>query len=49
MSCDEEHCSSIILSVVAKCRVEIFDDVDVFVTEYQFGASRTISEPGFLI
>ena len=37
MSRDEEHCSSIILSVVAKCRVKIFVDVDVFVTEYQFG------------
>ena len=43
MSRDEVHCSSIILSVVAECSVKIFDDVDVFVTECQFGVSRTIS------
>ena len=43
MSRDEVHCSSIILSVVAECSVKIFDDSDVFVTECQFGVSRTIS------
>ena len=32
MSRDEVHCSSIILSVVAKYSVKMFDDVDVFVT-----------------
>ena len=29
--------------VVAECSVKPFDDVDVFVTECQFGMSRTIS------
>ena len=43
MSRDEVHCSSIILSVVADMGVKIFDDVDVFVTECQFGVSKTIS------
>ena len=36
MSRDEVHCSSVVLSVVAKCSVKIFDDVDVFAAECQF-------------
>ena len=43
MSRDEVHCSSIVLFVVAECSVKIIDDVDVFVTECQFGMFRTIS------
>ena len=43
MSRDEVHCSSLILSVVAECSVKIFDDVDAYLTECQFGVSRTIS------
>ena len=49
MSRDDVHCSSVILSVVAECSVKIFDDVDVFVAECQYGVSGTISYPGFLI
>ena len=49
MSRDEVNCCSVILSDVAECSVKILDDVDVFVTECQFGVSRTISQPGFLI
>ena len=43
MSRDEVHCSFVVLFVVAECSVKPFDDVDVFVTECQFGMSRTIS------
>ena len=43
VSRDEVNCSSIILSVVAECSVEVFDDVGVFVTEGQFGVSGTVS------
>ena len=37
------HYSSVILFVVAKCTVKVFDDVDVFATECHFGVSGTIS------
>ena len=43
MSRDEVHCSSVVVSVVTECNVKIFDDVNVFVTECQFGVSGTIS------
>ena len=43
MSCNEVNCSSVILSVVAECSVKVFDDLDVFVTECQFGVSGTVS------
>ena len=43
MSCDEVHCSSVVLFVVTECSVKSFDDFDVFVTECQFGMSGTIS------
>ena len=43
MSRDEVHCSSVVVSVIAACYVKTFEDVDVFVTECQFGVSRTIS------
>ena len=49
MSRDDVHCSSVILFVIAQCSVKIFDDVDVFVAECQFGVSGTISYPGFPI
>ena len=37
------HCSSVILFVVVKCTVKVFDDVDVFATECNFGVSGAIS------
>ena len=43
MSRDEVHCSSVVVSVVTECNVKTFEDVDVFVTEYQFGVPGTIS------
>ena len=43
MSRDEVYCSSVVVSVVAECCVKSFDDVDVFMTECQFGMSGTIS------
>ena len=43
MSRDEVHCSSVVLSVVTECNVKTFDDVNVLVTESQFGVSGTIS------
>ena len=43
MSRDEVHCSSVVVSVIAECYVKTFEDVDVFVTECQFGVSGTIS------
>ena len=43
MSRDEVHCSSVVLSVVTECNVKILDDVNVLVTECQFGVSGTIS------
>ena len=49
MSRDKVYYSSVILSVVAKCNVKIFDDFDVFVAECHFGVSRTIGYPCFLI
>ena len=45
MSRYEVHCSSVILSVVTECSVEIFDDVDVFMSKCQFSVSGTISNP----
>ena len=33
MSRDKVNCSSVILSVVVKCSVKVFDDFGVFVTE----------------
>ena len=41
MSRDEVHCF-VILSVVTEGSVKILDDVDVSVTECQFGMSGTI-------
>ena len=37
MSRDDVHCSSVDLFVIAECSFKIFDDVDVFVAECQFG------------
>ena len=37
MSRDKVHCSSVILSVVAKGSVKVFDDVDMFAAVYHFG------------
>ena len=44
MSRDEVHCSSIILSVVAECSVKIFDNVDAFVNECQFGVGPSVNQ-----
>ena len=43
MSCDEVHSSSVVLSVVAECSVQILDNVDVIKAKCQFGVSGTIS------
>ena len=43
MSRDEVKCSSIILSIVDECIVEVFDDVSMFVSEGQFSVPWTVS------